>query len=86
MTQEMYRGMGIANWNVKTLNLLVTWKSLIREVMNKNWLPKGRSENGELIILLYKGNNNHTFRFYFLVDRKLRTAVKCSLLITKCHS
>jgi hypothetical protein len=75
MTQGMYEGMGIGNWNVKTLNIIVTWKSPFRKVMNKNWLHKGRRENGELTTLLYKGNNNHTFRAYFL-----RTAVKYGLL------
>jgi hypothetical protein len=74
--------MGIGNWNVKTLNMLVTWKSLVREVIYKKLLFKGRCDNGELTASLNKGNNNHTFRTYFLVERKLRTTVKCNLLIT----
>jgi hypothetical protein len=45
------------------------------------WLFKGGCDNGELTASLYKGNNNHSFRTYFLVVRKLRTTVKCNLLI-----
>jgi hypothetical protein len=85
MTQGMYEGMGIGNWNVKNLNILLTWRSPVRKVMDKNCLCKVKCKNGELTTLLYKGNNNNTFRAYILVERKLSTAVKCGLLIT-CYS